>query len=243
MLFGIDLEVNLKKSVLLITSLFLMVSALSMGQDPNDDLLILPAQPLSAGGVKTRLHTLTGKVRFLGALEGRSIAQPSGLRVGATPEDRARHFLGSYGHLFGLEGASEELGLLRAKVLDNGRSVVRFQQYAQGLAVLGGQLIVNMDAAGNVLSVNGEVLPELQAFDAEPSISETEAMAAALAAVSEEYKVSSKQLTVTPPWQLDLQCRSRGRARPGVQHTGLVFRCRCGRTTRQCDGVGGREPG
>ena len=49
----------------------------------------------------------------------------------------------------------------RAKATEDGRSVVRFQQVYQGIPVVGGELIVQMNAQKQVLSVSGEVLPEI----------------------------------------------------------------------------------
>jgi len=196
--FRTEMEVNLKKSVLFLMMFCLISSAFTLGQSPTEEPLILPARPLGQGQVKTRLHPVTGMVRFLGCAGGQAIAQPPGLRVNTTPEVRARHFLSAYGHLFGLTGETGELALKRSKTLANGRGVVRFQQYAHGLPVLAGQLVVNMDAAGNVLSVNGEILPDLEGFDVTETISEEEALKTALDSVSQEYKVSGKQLQVTP---------------------------------------------
>jgi Zn-dependent metalloprotease len=100
--------------------------------------------------------------------------------------------------LFGVKNQSQELSVMREVVRDGQRSHVRFQQTYQGIPVLGGELIVNMDAAKSVLSMSGEILPDVS-LDIVPAIDAAEAQQAAIAAVAKEYGVEAETLTASEP--------------------------------------------
>jgi Zn-dependent metalloprotease len=105
---------------------------------------------------------MTGKVRFIGAEFSRAIAQPTILGAKATPETAARGFLSTYGSLFGIKDQARELKVMRSKKVDRGRSFVRFQQRHSDVPILGGELIIQTDSFNNILSANGEIIPEIR---------------------------------------------------------------------------------
>jgi len=151
----------------------------------------------------------TGKARLLTTRSGQSIQQPGFLPAGSTPEAAARSFLGVYGDLFGLSGSPDELKLIKASALEQEegggtplRHFVRFQQLFQGIPVLGGELILQMDADLNVVSVNGELLPDL-AVETTPYIDAENARQKAVQAVADEYSaaygVAPEDLQTTDP--------------------------------------------
>jgi Zn-dependent metalloprotease len=162
-------------------------------------------------------HAATGKVRFLGTRSGAAIPQPAPLAAGATAETAARSFLAAQGELFGLKDAENQLELMRQQSTEDGRSFVRFQQVQQGLPVLAGELVVQLDPALNVISVSGEISP----FD-EPTLYNTaifvprvdadaaqrtaiEAIAKAYALPGEELQASTPELWIYNPALLDAQ--------------------------------------
>jgi len=120
------------------------------------------------------------------------------LRNDASPEEAGRVFLATYGQLFGLKDQAQELTVLRERVVDRGRSVVRFQQVYQGVPVLGGELIVQVDAGKNAVSANGEILPDLR-VDTVPGLDADMARQQALAKVATDYGLSVNDLTTTEP--------------------------------------------
>jgi Zn-dependent metalloprotease len=139
-------------------------------------------------------HPGTGKARFLTTRSGNPMRQPASLPAGSSPEAAARSFLAVYGGLFGTSGAADELKLLKESTQapqDGGegalRRFLRFQQLYQGIPVLGGELVVQLDAALDVLSVNGELLPDL-AVDTAPRLEAESARQKALQAVFLAYK-------------------------------------------------------
>ncbi|MBL8252883.1 MAG: M4 family metallopeptidase, partial [Candidatus Competibacter sp.] len=128
--------------------------------------------------------------------------QPAPLDASAPVEAAARHFLNVYGKWFGIRDPQRELKLLRSREsLDRGRSSVRFQQNYQNVPVLGGEIIVNFDAAKNVTSVNGKVLPDIS-IDLTPQVDSSTAQATALQAVAKWYQRPDSDLEVSPaaPW-------------------------------------------
>jgi len=145
-------------------------------------------------------HAETGLVRFLSTKSGAAISQPSPLEAGATPEVAALNFLASYGEMFGLRDPASELSVMKERTLSEGvsRSFVRFQQVHGGIPVLGGELIVQLDAQNNVRSVSGEVLPDLS-LEVSAQVSAEAAAEIALAKVAKDYGLTLAELTASKP--------------------------------------------
>ncbi len=180
-------------------------------QEPDEPPLVLPTQELGVGELNQSIHSQTQKIRFAapkaettpeGAIQRFAIQQPAGLSPSATPEQAARHFLtnSSLTASFGL-GTESELKLVREKTLGRKRSSVRFQQAYQDIPVLGGEIIVNMDAAKNVTSVMGEVSPGLdkQKLNTTPSVAAAKASEMALAKVAKQHGFNAGELAVSSP--------------------------------------------
>jgi Zn-dependent metalloprotease len=146
--------------------------------------------------VRISYHAWTGKVRFIGTDLEHPISQPVELTAGATSEDAARQFLATYGQLFGLTDQAQELTIMRTQTADRGRTFVRFQQVYQGIPVLGGELVVQMDWENNVLSANGEVLPQPR-VNVVPYIGTSEARERALDMMAKNYGLGVDTLVAT----------------------------------------------
>ena len=194
-----------------ITALFLVVSLIlpaqagppEQGPPPGppgltDEVLVGQLQQETGGKVRISYHAETGKVRFIGTSPDHPITQPAVLAADASPEMAARGFLIAYGQLFGLTDQAQELTVICCKPADRGRSFVRFQQIYQGIPVLGGELVVQTDAAQNVLSANGEVLPNLTR-DTTPTVDAATARQTALGLIAKHYGLNTGDLTVTEP--------------------------------------------
>jgi len=187
--------------LLLIVVLFtLSSSALSnpYPQEPPPPALIEQLHRQTEGKVRISYHAQTGMVRFIGTDLVHPIPQPAEVVAQATPEQAARHFLSTYGCLFGLTNQANQLRVMRTKSADRGRSFVRFQQVYQGIPVMSGELIVQLDASKNILSANGELLPHL-AVDLVPTIDAQTAQQTALEKVAKDYGLSVADLTTTQP--------------------------------------------
>ena len=102
-----------------------------------------------------------------------------------------------------------------------GRSAVRFQQLLDDVPVVGGEFVVNLDAARNVLSVSGEALPAA-AVAATPRIGSAAAREAAIAAVAKARRVAPFRLEATQPTLWIYDARILGG--PGPERPTLVWR-------------------
>ena len=147
-------------------------------------------------GVKVAQHRGTGVVRFVGAAAGKRIARPSGVSASAPPADAARAFLGRHADAFGLRDQARELRVESAR--GGSRPSVRFQQVEGGVPVIAGELVANLDAQHNLLSVSGETLPDAK-VDTSPRLSSSTARDTATAAIAKGENVSGARLDAGIP--------------------------------------------
>ncbi len=209
---------------LTVITILLMLSlvphaVLAENPTPGTTLELLSQQ--TDGQLSVANHAVTGKVRFIGTDLNHPIPQPASLPDAATPEDAARQFLSAYGEPFGLVDQAQELQTMRVTEADGGRSFVRFQQIFEGVPVLGGELVVQLNAQKDVLSINGEVLPEIKALSS-PSIAPEAAAATALNVIAKGAGLSAADLQVTQPelWYYNPQLLGG----PGLPNTRLAWR-------------------
>ncbi|MFL5801278.1 MAG: M4 family metallopeptidase, partial [Roseiflexaceae bacterium] len=175
----------------------LMPSAQPSSAAPAQADLVASLRAQTDGHLRVAYHAETGKARFIGTESAHPLPRPAALPAGAAPALAARQFLGAYGALFGLRDQAQELTVMR-EVTGEGHSFVRFQQVYQGIPILGGELIVQVDQARNIVSANGEVLPDLR-LDTRPRIDAAAAHARALEALAAQYGVDPDELTVSTP--------------------------------------------
>ncbi len=149
------------------------------------------------GDVRTSRHPQTGMLTFLGADPVAPIRVAVAMREGLAPQERGLAILEQYGAEFGLQNPREELIALSTHETD-GRGTVRYQQVYQNVSVMGGELIVNTDAQGALLSINGEVSPSLN-LSTEPAVGASAAREQALKAIARVYGLDSGDLTATEP--------------------------------------------
>ncbi len=164
---------------------------------PGDSNPALVAS-LAQSGAQIAYHNETGGARFISTTPGRAISQPSALRAGATGEDAARGFLAVYGPLFGINDQSRELVRENEKKPDATRTFERFQQVYNGIPVIGGELIVQVNSSNNILSANGEVLPKI-AVSTTPAVSAATAAQNALNMVAKQYGLPASDLVASTP--------------------------------------------
>src|SRR3990172_266050 len=135
---------------LILNLLFALVLVTSAWASSQSDPLIQELRQSAGNNIEVSYHLGTGKVRSLRTSSGAAIRQPSAIPRDATPELAARSFLGKYGILFGIADPSKELTVKRERKADRGRSFVRFQQMHQGIPIIGGELIVQMDSKKDI---------------------------------------------------------------------------------------------
>jgi len=146
------------------------------------------ARLLAVGGgdVRVRLDPASGLARFVAAAPGRRLGPaPSAARAAGAPgaRDRAGEFLREYGALFGISNARAQLAEERFERDRRGGTHLVYRQRYRGLPVVAGELRAHLDGAGELVAVNGRVVP-VALVDTAPRRSADEAGRAALATVA-----------------------------------------------------------
>jgi bacillolysin len=115
----------------------------------------------------------------------------------ATPRAAALEAGERFGTRFGL-GAGADLRVAGLEHLRDGRSAAHLEQTIEGVPVLGGELAVGLTAAGDMLSIGGELEPE-GGVDTTPAIGADAAATTAVAAVAKSTGVPSAELRAFGP--------------------------------------------
>jgi Zn-dependent metalloprotease len=163
----------------------------------------------------------TGELSCGGSAPGNTLPRPAGLAADAAPRTVARAFLDELSPRFGIADQATELRVESVRPGPNDRDTVRFQQVDGGVPVLGGELVVSLDADGNALSVGGEALPDSD-ISLTPTVTQAAAQETALEQVAGEAQVSLLTLSARAPalWIYD----SRILGGPGTDTPTLVWR-------------------
>ncbi|HVE26272.1 MAG TPA: M4 family metallopeptidase [Sporichthya sp.] len=178
-----------------------------------------PGASAASWAVQSRLQDITdgplsitrdgrGLAHLLGTTPGHPIPLPAGVSGLADAETQARAHLARAAALFGLTDVAHELrlepdpaGLGDTLGTDK---LARFQQMRDGVPVLGGELVVTLDAVGALKSVTGELAPA--GSDPNPTVTAAEAQATALTAVRRDHPDTRPEaIRSTRPelWHLD----------------------------------------
>ncbi|MCS7088866.1 MAG: M4 family metallopeptidase [Thermoflexales bacterium] len=164
-------------------------------------------------------------VRFLSGTQELPLLQVEQFSNTAHAVSAAQHYLAQCGHVFGLRDPQSELVVMRQTTSsEEGKkphTFVRFQQVYRGIPVLGGELVVTLDARSRVLAASGEVLPGLD-LDITPRITPEAAKQTAIAQVAKEYGLEPQALVASEPelWIYD----PRILGGPGLPSSRLVWR-------------------
>jgi Fungalysin metallopeptidase (M36)/Fungalysin/Thermolysin Propeptide Motif len=128
--------------------------------------------------VQVRYNGLTATPRYMFSYSA-YLTPPST----AAPESIARNFLSRYRELFRFSDTDlNNLKLQsRATLPDMGTTIMLFEQRANGLPVYHGDVLVNVNRAGQIISVGGESFPQLRVTNAATLTPEQAINAAALA--------------------------------------------------------------
>jgi bacillolysin len=154
-------------------------------------------QGLVSQGARVSRSPHSGQVVFIGTDHGKGLALP-GMAQGLAPGSNAMAALDKYSSLFGIKDPASELKTMKEFSTADGRSMVRYQQLYKRLPVIGGELIVNMDASGRMSSMNGEAKSGIN-LDPTPTLTATQAEQKAIETVAAFYKIGASQLAATAP--------------------------------------------
>jgi bacillolysin len=214
------IDKHLRRRVTVTVSLLaLIVTLLPGGSSAAQSIRSGRAQ--SGPRIEVRVSEETGEVSFIGSSPGSPIQRPASVSASDHAASTARSFMDRFGHRFGIRDQATDLSVESVERVTGGRSVVRFQQRHHGIPMIGGELIVNLDSNGNLLSANGEAVPSVR-IGTEPQVGRDAAESAALAKVARAYGVSKRGLAAATPklWIYD----SRILGGPGLGTPRLVWR-------------------
>jgi len=197
---------NIRKTSIIIIPLLILVLVLIpikvLSSTPSINL-VQSLQQQTEGSVRISYHAETGMVRFIGTDPSHPIPQPGKMTDNTSAEEAARLFLISYGSLFGLSDPNTELTVMGVQATDLGHSFVRFQQVynkseSPAIPVMGGELIVQLSTVKDIVSVSGEILPDIK-VNPIPTINIETAQQIAIDSVARNYGISVEKLAATNP--------------------------------------------
>ena len=161
----------------------------------------------------------TGKVTFIGADTNNPLFVREAQTPGFSRSQSALAMVANYASDFGLQNPETELELLSEKQLE-GRNVTRFQQLYQGIPVIAGELVVNATDSNRLLSLSGEVSPNLK-VNTTPNITADDAVQTALLVIQKSYGLAEEVIEISTPklWIYDARL-----LRPDGSTPALVWR-------------------
>lgn len=153
---------------------------------------------LRDSGARVGIDQRRGVARFVGA-ERHAPVQVAGVSPGAPASFNAMVIAEKYGDLFGVSNPREDLMVRREGRNATGGGKVRYQQRFKGVPVMGGELTVNMDRGGALLSINGKTGAVPANLAVTPLVDMAKAKAKAVAAVGKWYDMPASALDASLP--------------------------------------------
>lgn len=180
----------------------------------------------SQDGLKRQVNAQSGRVSFIGPESGRVLSASRALGTFIRPQDPALALAQRYAPEFGLQNPGRDLSEMKTAQSEAGRITVRYQQEYQGIPVLGGELIVNTNAKGDLYSINGEVSPDpslqiLSPQGTQPDIDSAQATQTALEAMAKWYQVAADEFVASEP---ELWIFDESHLQPSTRPVELVWR-------------------
>jgi len=136
--------------VMALTSVSVAAPATRDAQSLLDEVVGRAGEHVAGGAMVA--PAADGTIRYLGTARGRTLATPAG----ATMAERAHGFLFQHAEAFGLVPGAD-LALEKTQSGREQRTYHRFQETLGGVPVIGGETVVQRDAAGGVQAVMNRV--------------------------------------------------------------------------------------
>jgi bacillolysin len=195
-------------------SSYLLLTALFLGSSSNASASTLPnSSPLV---VQDRN---TGKVTFIGSNSPNGIKAPGGRQsLINSSQGSARVFLRVYGNAFGINNPERDLIENKSFKID-GLPTVKYQQSYNNIPIFGAEVNVNLDKAGNLLSMGGKTTA-IYRLNTTPRVSSSNAITTALRLVAKHYKLKFSDLKASKP---QLKIYQPGIIDPGTGKAKLVW--------------------
>ncbi len=175
----------------------LIASPVTAQAPPPDEqqALVATLQDGSDGDVTIDRDPVTGAVTFVGTEAGTPLTSPT--ESSGDPARAAGRFVATFGPLFGAGGPADlERESVEPRV--DGGATVRYRQQVGDVPVLAGELSVQLDEHGDVLSALGELQPGVD-VSTTPTLPAASATAAAIEATAKAHDVDPSTLTANEP--------------------------------------------
>ena len=184
--------------------------ATAKGPKDLDPALLQKLKDNARGSVTVSTKKGTKFVSFLrGGQNGDLYPSASG----ASKQAKARDFMREYGGLLGASSADPDLVQTDTATDALGDTHITYEQRHDGLPVFGGVVKAHLDSSGNLTSVNGTVVPDIE-IDTTPKLSAAGAAARAMEAVAADppQSKSDDPVSVLSPRPRRTRSPSTGRA-------------------------------
>ena len=172
-----------------------VADAQSPAPPPEQQALTSSLRARSDGDVTIDRDATTGAVTFVGTEAGTPITTPT--EASGDPAAAAGRFVDDFGPLFGT-GAGSDLERTSVTPRVDGGATVRFRQVDGDVPVVGGELAVQVDGDGDVLSALGELQPRLDVAT-DPSVDPADAAATSVDTAAKAHGVDAATLTAAAP--------------------------------------------
>ncbi|HEX6383736.1 MAG TPA: M4 family metallopeptidase, partial [Anaerolineae bacterium] len=145
--------------MLLLASLLLAATTANTAHsDPSPESALSRLKAATGGNVEVTTLPATGIANYVRALNGNVIPVNS---ASSDPAALSAAFFNEYGGVFGVRNPAAELSLLQVSTDAFGLTTTRYEQVYQGVPVFGAMLFVHFNHAGQIVSVNGRFVPDL----------------------------------------------------------------------------------
>jgi Zn-dependent metalloprotease len=181
------------RAIALVTGLGIALSAAAADPRAAHDRAIQDLERASGGTAHIELHQLTGAPRVIRLVPG------SLELAGVTTEERGRSFLARYGPALGLVDAVRDLTSGRRFSDQFGHEHVSFRQQHRGVPVFGAELRLHFAPGGELETVNGTLVPEIDLASVAPTLGAEEAAATAATLVSKQRNASGLRAEARGP--------------------------------------------
>lgn len=169
--------------------------AVAQAPPPEQQALVESLRDRSDDHVTVDRDPVTGAVTFVGTRAGHPLTIPT--EATGSPAAAADRFVADFGALFGTT-RPDDLERTSVEPRVDGGATVRYQQVSGGVPVLAGELAVQLDEQGDVLSTLGELQPGIDVAT-DPAVAAATAAAAAVEATAKAHGVDAATLTASDP--------------------------------------------
>ena len=158
---------------------------------------------------------------FLGLARETGLRPETARKQGILSADPARDHLDTYAPMFGEPNPRKNLQLVSTSQPRRDQVTYRYQQTYKDIPILAGEIFLNLTTEGGLLSLSGELSPELD-LSVTPKLSAAEARQKVEDLFAFSYQIDNEQVEISTPqlWIFDERLLA-----PSDRPAELVWRC------------------